>query len=165
MSTVANKSAKTANVNAKIVNVNLDAFTKKLESVTVKEKITKDAFYIYPENFTIKMIGEKEGKQFRNKMRTKIKFYENNIFVAAKQQDNEKLISVVKEFNAFYKANYKINDYSLKSISQSTDELKTADLSTMLGIIKTVNAAISPDATTNTEKKITTKKQPRNVKK
>lgn len=146
----------------KIVNINLDSFTKKLSTITVKEKSTKETIYNYPENFTQKMIGETEGKKFRNKLRTKIKFFENNIFWSAKQKDNDKLIALTKEFNSFYKENYKINDYSLKSISQSADELKTSDMQTMIDIIKTVNASITED---KTAKKAVTKNVTKGAKK
>lgn len=139
-----NASAKTT---ANVVNINLSKFADKLKNISVKEKKTKDTIYIYPENFTAKMIGEKEGKQFRNKLRNKMRFFENNIFVAAKQKDNDKLIALVKEFNSFYKANYRVNDYSLSSVSQSQDETKTGDLSTMMQIITTVNAAIADEKT------------------
>lgn len=128
-------------VTPSVINLNLSKYAEKLKNVEIKEKKTKDSFYKYPDSFSATDINSDKGKKFRNSLRNKIKKFENNIFVFAKTNQIEKLQSEVKDFNSFYKENYQINDYSLKSISQSNDETKTQSFEMMLSIIKDVNAA------------------------
>jgi hypothetical protein len=122
----------------KIVDLNLSSFADKLKNVEVKEKKDKETIYNYPENFTKAQINGEQGKKHRNKLRTKMQKFENNIFVFTKTNNVEELQKTIKEFDVFYKENYRINDYSLKSISSSNDETKSASLKTMLEIITSV---------------------------
>lgn len=125
----------------KVVSLNLDKYAAKLQNVEIKEKKSKDSFYKYPDTFTALDINEKKGKQFRAKTRKKMSTFENNIFVFTKTKQVDKLKIEVSLFNDFYKEFYQINDYSLKSITQSVADAKTVSLQTMLDIVKEVNNA------------------------
>lgn len=137
--TVATKTVKNAN-STKVVNLQLSQFAKKLESVEVKEKKDKLTIYNYPETFSKTDINSEKGKKFRNSLRSKMQKFANNIFYYAKINDNEKLIAEINSFDAHYKENYRLNDYSLKSVSSSNNEVKAKDIELMLSIIKEVKA-------------------------
>lgn len=136
---VANK--KTTENKKSVVNLNLSQFAAKLDNIEVKEKKDKETLYIYPETLSKSDINGEKGKKHRNKLRTKMQKFENNIFVFTKTNDTENLEKTIAEFDAFYKENYRTPDYSLKSISSSNDEKKTASLKTMLEIINAVKSA------------------------
>jgi len=125
----------------KIVNLNLTKFADVLKNVDVKEKKDKDTIYLYPETFSKSDINSEKGKKFRNSLRTKIQKFENNIFVFAKQNNSEKLTETIAEFDVFYKTNYKVNDYTVKSVSSSSNEIKEQSFTTMFEIIKHVKAS------------------------
>lgn len=126
-----------------VSKINLSTIADRLSKIEVKDKKVKNTIYIYPEGWTQDKINSVEGKKFRNKLRNKIKFFCNQIFLFAKQlqvnskdaDSTKKLNDAVKEFKSFYKTNYKINDFSIESISQAKDE-KTNDIKLMLDIIK-----------------------------
>lgn len=121
-----------------ITKVNLDKFEKELSGVQLKEKKVRETIYTYPAEFTKELINSDKGKKFRNSMRNKMKFHCNNILTFAKSKDMEKLAKEVKDFKAFYKANYRLNDFSLASISQSNDATKEKDLNLMIQILKEI---------------------------
>ena len=123
-----------------IVKLNFDDLKEKLSKVELKEKKKKERLYNYPENFSEKMINESEGKAFRSKQRNKIKTFANNISLFAKMNRIEDLQKEVKLFNEYYKTVYRINDFTVNSISQKDAE-KTGDIELMLQIVKKVNAA------------------------
>lgn len=132
-----NASAKKDN-KKNVTVVNLEKFAKQLENVNVKEKKEKETIYIYPADFSHADINAEKGKKHRNKLRSKMQKFANNIFVFTKTNQPEKLKAEINLFFAFYKENYKINDLTLNSISNSKDEQTTKDLSLMLEIIKEV---------------------------
>lgn len=122
-----------------LVKLNLSQFSDKLKNVEIKEKIKKDAKYIYPESFTTNDINESKGKKFRQSLRTKLERISNNIFFYTKTKEESKLIAEIKLFTSFYKENYLVNDYSLTSLSDSSNEAKKRDLTLLLDIAKVVN--------------------------
>lgn len=136
-----NADAKNAN-SKKIVDLQLTQFAKKLESIEVKEKKDKVTLYIYPDGFSKTDINSEKGKKFRNSLRTKIQKFANNICVYAKSKQSEKLIDEIKEFDAHYKQCYRVNDYTLKSISSSNNEAKNENIELMLQIIQSVKTQI-----------------------
>jgi hypothetical protein len=123
-----------------VSKLNFDDLKEKLNKVELKEKKRKERLYIYPENFTEKMINEKEGKQFRAKQRNKIKTFANNISLNAKFNKIEELKKEVENFVVYYKERYRINDFTINSISQKDAE-KTGDIELMLSVVKKVIAA------------------------
>lgn len=130
-----------ASKESNVVNLNLEKFEKSLESVSLKEKKTRETIYNYPEGWDKTKINSEEGKKFRNSLRNQMKRFSNNVFVFTKTKENEKLIAEIDAFNAFYLKNFRINDYSLDSITQSKDDAKSRDLSLMMDIIREVNAS------------------------
>ena len=133
------KQAKTNKAENKVTTLNFSDIAEKLSKVELKEKKRKERLYIYPENFTEKMINEKEGKQYRSKQRNKIKTFANNISLHAKYNKIEELKKEVKNFVEYYKSTYRINDFTINSISQKDAE-KTGDIELMLTIVKKVLA-------------------------
>lgn len=118
----------------KIEKLNLSSLTERLSKVEVKEKLKKQTIYLYPENFTDKDINSEVGKKFRNKRRKEIERFSNNVFFYLKYDRKEDLQKEVNEFKKHYKQFYKINDYSVKSISNSKE---TNNISLFLDIVKT----------------------------
>lgn len=123
-----------------VSKISFAEFSDRLSKVELKEKKKKERLYIYPETFTEKMINESEGKAFRSKQRNKIKTFANNIPLFAKHNRIEDLQKEIKSFIAYYKEVYRINDFSVNSISQKADE-KTDDIKLMLDIVKKVQSA------------------------
>lgn len=132
-------SAKTSTETKKVENLakfNFDKFADKLANVNLKEKTKRETIYIYPEDMTEADINTDKGKRFRNKLRNEMQRFCNNIFVYAKTKNAESLQSEIEKFKVFYKKNYRINDFSLSSISNTKNEAKEANLKIMLEIIK-----------------------------
>lgn len=127
-----NATAKTSNV----ISVNLAKFAESAAVKNASEKIAnqKTTLYNYPENYTQVMINGGEGKTFRSKLRRKVESFANQIFIALRTKDAEKLQTSISAFEVFYKENYKVNDFSLQSISQKKEN--TESIVTMLEIIK-----------------------------
>lgn len=120
--------------NANLSKINLAQFANQLEGITLKEKRVKETIYIYPESFTKDKINSDEGKKYRNSIRNRLKSLCNNILYSAKCNDAEKLQEYVKQFESFYKDKYRINDYSISSITNS--EKREKDIELMIAIIK-----------------------------
>lgn len=135
---------KNANANVKvakeekkeIIQINLDKFEKQLENVSIKEIRQRETIYVYPDDFSKSDINSEKGKKYRNSIRNNLKRHCNNILIFAKSKDSEKLQKEIKEFELFYKEKFRLNDFSLSSISQSKDAGKEKDLSLMIEIIK-----------------------------
>lgn len=122
--------------NPSIIKMNLDKFADQLGKMELKEKKDKETIYLYPEGMTKEMISGEKGKKFRNSLRNRLKTISNNILLFAKMKRMEDLDKEINSFLAFYKDHYRLNDLSLKSISQSADEGKNASLSLFLSIVK-----------------------------
>jgi hypothetical protein len=130
-----------ANVNAKSSNlskINLAQFASKLENVQLKSKKEKSVIYRYPETMKDDQKKGDEGKKFRNSLRNRLKSLCNNILYYTKTDNIEKLQENIKSFEAFYKANYTLNDYSISSITNS--EKREKDIELMIEIIKSVKS-------------------------
>lgn len=121
----------------KLIKINFTKFAEKLSSFDVKEKMQKSTLYSYPVEWTSLQINGDQGKTFRRSLRLKLTNFSNNIFVYTKTKQAEKLNAEIKAFDSFYKANYKLNDYSINSITHTKEE-KNASYVLMLEIIKEV---------------------------
>jgi|SRR5882757_622177 len=116
--------------------VNLSKFAKELENKSVSHaRNERETIYNYPPNVPKEKINEREGKQFRGKMRNSLQRFSNNIFYNEKIQNLDELKKEIAKFEIFYKENYRINDYSLKSLSSSNDPAKNKDIDLLLRII------------------------------
>lgn len=134
---IASKVIAKENVKGEIKEINLSRFAKDLENVNVSHiKRDRETIYIYPEDMKKEEINNEKGKKFRSSLRAKMQRFSNNCFVFSKQNDIENLKKMIIEFDDFYAKNYRITDYSLKSISSSNDASKNRDLNLLLEIIK-----------------------------
>lgn len=131
-----------ANANAiakdqkQLESVNLNQFADRLKGIDLKVKKSKETIYIYPDGWTKEKINSDEGKRFRNGLRNRLKSLCNNILYYAKTQDLEKLQDYAKQFDSFYKKNYRINDLSISSITNS--EKREKDIELMIEILKSI---------------------------
>jgi hypothetical protein len=123
----------------RLTEINLSKFADQLQSVELKVKREKETLYKYPDGFSKEDINSDKGKKFRNSLRTKLKSFSNNIFYYAKTQDAEKIKLEIEKFDLFYQANYRINDYTINSITHA--EKREKDIELMLMIIKEVKSA------------------------
>ena len=136
-----NETKTTANkVENKVTTLNFSDIAERLSKVEEKEVKRKLRLYIYPENFTEKMINEKEGKQFRSKQRNVVNTFSKSINVYAKHNKIDELKKEVKNFVEYYKKTFRLNDFTITSISQKEDS-KTEDWKLMLDIVKKVIAS------------------------
>lgn len=123
----------------RLTEINLSQFADKLANVELKVKKEKETLYKYPEGWTKEKINSEEGKHFRNKLRNRLKSICNNIFYYAKTQDAENIKLEIEKFDKFYLENYRINDYTVNSITNSKEQEKHVLLT--LEIIKSVKSA------------------------
>jgi hypothetical protein len=129
---------KNANVDSKkLSTLNLSALSKNLKERVVSEKNQKSLLYNYPEKWTSVNINGGEGKSFRGKIRTQLQNFADNIYISVKQNNSEKLFSEIKNFKVWYKTNFKLNDFSLNSLTHQKDNFS---ISEMLEIIKKVES-------------------------
>lgn len=136
-----NVNASKENASPAIIKFNLDQFKDQLGSIELKEKRDKETIYIYPEGMTKEMISSEKGKKFRNSLRNRMKTICNNILLFAKMDRMEDLQKSIAEFDALYAKNYRMQDYSLKSISSSGDESKLSMISLSLKIILSIKGS------------------------
>jgi hypothetical protein len=122
-----------------IKKINLDAFKDQLSKMDIpsssKGRI-REHLYIYPEGWNQDIINGLQGKKFRNQKRSQIQRFANNIFYYGKTDKLDELQKEINAFKDFYKSFYRINDYSISSLSNSNDEKKNANIEFMLSIIK-----------------------------
>lgn len=127
--------------------LNLSKFVANLKNAVIEDKKKRETIYIYPDELnTEEKRNGKKGKQFRNQQRSKIERFCNDIRLHTKYDRQVDLIESVKLFKANYKTFYRINDFSVSSVSQSAslegnDKQKKqfAELSEMFEIIKAVD--------------------------
>lgn len=131
------KDAKKSFKNENLSKINLDKLAKNLKERVVNEKMQKSLLYIYPENISKVEINGQLGKKHRSKMRRLLQNFADIIYISVKQKDALKLIAEIKKFDAFYKENFFVNDYSLNSLTHQKDNFS---ISEMLETIKEVKA-------------------------
>ena len=103
----------------------------KIQEKGIKEGGNRISFYNYPE-FTdeskkIKFAGNKEvisgliGKGWRANKRKQLDNFANRFVIYLMENKSDKLKELKISFDLFYKEYYRINDYSLNSVSDRTD--------------------------------------------
>jgi len=147
MSTKNNKTAKannavkksqTANEEKKLIKINFDKHADKVQNLSEKSVSNqRSTIYVYPENFTALQINGKEGKNFRSKLRNELTKICGLIGLHYKMKKESELIAEVEKFDNFYKTNFKIQDYSINSLTNTKDE-KNLFYVDMLNIIREV---------------------------
>ena len=139
------------NVNAKkdskLTKINFEKFAKDVQNVSEKtvSNSQRATIYIYPENWNALQINSSEGKGFRTKRRKELFNFCNLIQLHYKMKKGESLLEEIKNFNIFYKKYFKVNDYSINSITSTKGELN-AEYQKMLNIIKDVSFASEKEA-------------------
>jgi phosphoenolpyruvate synthase/pyruvate phosphate dikinase len=78
-------------------------------------------------------LSAKDEKKKRNKIRRDLKLFANKFFV---EKNKEEIKKLSREFISFYKKEYILNDFSLKSLTNVTDELAIQDYERVLKIAK-----------------------------
>lgn len=126
------------NSDASIVEINLSKFADQLGKIELKEKKERETIYHYPEGMTKELISSEKGKRYRNGLRNQLKRFSNNCLLYAKHSRIDDLKEEIKKFDEFYLKFYRINDYSIGSISQSNDDAKNANYSLFLDILKSL---------------------------
>jgi hypothetical protein len=119
-----------------VKEINLSKFAKELEGKNISHiQRERETIYIYPDYIPKDRINEKEGKQFRGNKRSRLKRFSDNLFYSAKIGNVEECKKIVSEFDSFYKEFYRINDYSLSSLSSSNDPAKNKDIQLFLSLL------------------------------
>ncbi len=113
-----------------------DNATLKVVKETPRGNTVREKNYIYSFQMDEKLkLTAKQEKRMRGKIRRQLKaIVDAIILLNAKKKDTSK----VKDFMSFYKANYILNDLSLQSITNSSDDLKQHDLNRVLALAKEV---------------------------
>ncbi len=123
--------------NGNITKKSQDLATVKIVKEINREAKTKEKGFIYKFQLDAKKTNPKEAKKLRGKLRRKLQAICNDIILANVKKEN---LEVVKSFLTFYKEHYILNDLSLQSITNSTDELKHEDINKVLLLAKKVKA-------------------------
>lgn len=135
MSTVKNSTVKNSASN--VNSISLKGIADKLKDVVFETKVERVNLYIYPENLkTEKERNGKDGKAFRRKLRTQLEKHMNHILNFVKYNRQEDLKNEIKAFKSFYKTNYRINDFTVTSVSQSAKDEKLQFLKMMFEVIQ-----------------------------
>lgn len=123
--------------NGNITKKTQDAATVKIVKEISREAKPKDGGFIYKFQLADKKVNAKEAKKLRGKLRRKLQAICNDVILAnAKKED----LTCLKPFMVFYKENYILNDLSLQSLTNSSDELKHEDINRVLILAKKVKA-------------------------
>jgi hypothetical protein len=140
---IPSKSKNDASLKENLKSINLDAFKNQLDALQLKGKKERENLYIYPESLSKEDIKGEKGKKFRGGLRNKRDRFINNILHSAKiynadkkKENLESLQNCISLWKDFYKSSYRINDFSIDSISQSKDDEKNKNIIIALGIIK-----------------------------
>lgn len=124
---------------------NLSNFADKLKKFGITEnskaKNQKSLLYNYPENFTSLQINSDEGKKFRARLRNELKKHFDKISIAQTifenkgKKDSSNVVAAIKDFKAWYKTNFKVNDFTLNSITHKTNTELTDYYAVCLNIV------------------------------
>ena len=95
-----------------------------------RKTATKEKNYIYKFQIADTKLSDKDAKKYRNKLRRKMLNITNLIIVSKDKRES------IKDFIALYKKEYILNDFSLASFSNSSDETKREDFEKVLSLVK-----------------------------
>jgi len=109
-----------------IDNANL---SKIKESKGEKKDITRSSLYK-----GVDALSMRDQKKERSKIRRKLDAFCNAIL--GKDRSKEEKEGSIKEFNAFYKKNWKLNDYKIDNFSNRSDEDQRKDYQLILDLAK-----------------------------
>jgi len=114
---------------------NIDSLN--LENVKINLSKNSDLLTKESKNFNRKEIykgmqelSTDEKKKFRNKIRSKTKYFVNQIL--GKDRSEKERTDSIKEFLTFYKENWKIQDFKIESFTSKQNESDLKDLRNLL---------------------------------
>lgn len=117
--------------------LNLSMFESKLKNVPENVTAQKSILYNYPENWGSLQINGQIGKNWRTARRRELANFCAIIQLRSKHKQFDTLIEKVNEFKKFYKTYFRVNDFSLQSVTHTKEE-KAADINFALDIVKEV---------------------------
>jgi len=129
-------SAQPKKANTELAIIPNKAAAKKAEAAAniIDTLIKKEQRFLYKfQTATPKLLPAK-AKQYRQKLRRQL---DNFIAPILLQKNPEIKAKAIAEFNAFYKAEFILNDFSLKSITDSRDSYKAESLEQILKLAQT----------------------------
>ena len=110
------------NKQTEVKKFNLDAVKNLLSKVDLQTKKERVNLYIYPGDINTEALRNgKKGKAFRQSLRKKLDNFANQILLLVKYDRTPELPGQISEFKKFYKTFYRINDFSVTSVSQRED--------------------------------------------
>lgn len=120
--------------NTKVVKTSKNVDNANTKVIADRQTTVKEKNFLY--KFQIdksKKLTSKEEKKNRNKIRRNLKLLVNQIIL-----DNmkKKDFTNIPNFVKFYKENYILNDFSLKSLTNVQDETKIEDYTKVLNLCK-----------------------------
>ena len=107
------------------------AITKKAKATAnvIDTLIKKEQRFLYKFQTAEPKLAPAKAKQYRQKLRRKL---DNFIAPILLQKNAETKAASIAEFNAFYKAEFILNDFTLKSLTDSRDSYKAESLEQIL---------------------------------
>lgn len=108
---------------AKLQKINFEKFANIASKITENSvTLQKSLLYIYPTEWTKNEINNKKlGGAFRNKRRKELNNFANIIFLSYQKKNVELLKTEVEKFKVFYKEFYRVNDFSINSVTHTKD--------------------------------------------
>lgn len=108
---------------AKLQKINFEKFANIASKITESAvTLQKSLLYIYPTEWTKNEINNKKlGGAFRSKRRKELNNFANIIFLAYQKKNIELLKAEVEKFKVFYKEFYRVNDFSINSVTHTKD--------------------------------------------
>lgn len=129
--------------NLQKINFNLLADSVKgvIDIHTSNASGERSKMYIYPDNIPPLLQSTAKGKNWRKKMREQLNAICNKIQVSYDRKDNAATFANVETFKKFYKTFFRINDFTLQSITQISEEkLQAKEYQKALNIVKQIIA-------------------------
>lgn len=132
------KASKKAVVTKKVETTKNNVETKISTSEKVKANIiemlvSRQQHFIYKVQAQTEKLTPKKAKQYRQKMR---RMLENFYFEICLKKDSENRKNKINEFLVFYKTHYILNDFSIKSLTDSRDEGKQESYKALLKAVQ-----------------------------
>lgn len=121
-------------VAAKVAPAKKETPAKAKELANVIETIIKkEQRFLYRFQVAEPKLAPNKAKQYRQKLRRKL----DNFDAAIRLEKNAELrAKAVADFIAFYKAEFILNDFSLKSLTDSRDSYKAESFEAMLKVVQ-----------------------------
>ena len=124
---VVTKKVETTNVETKI------STSEKVKANIIEMLVSRQQHFIYKVQAQIEKLPAKKAKQYRQKMR---RMLENFYFEICLKKDSENRKNKINEFLVFYKTHYILNDFSIKSLTDSRDEGKQESYKALLKAVQ-----------------------------